>query len=331
VIATTNSDKVDTHDKSKVLILQRIDGKWVADPEYHDADDDYGQVLACVGGDDAEEEGDPVIIINDDGNAEEWFFVPETPTRDSGFLHRHDGLYSHVHTYNTDTYMRRQEYGGYSGVFQSDNYNGAGYRAIDNGSGANATMIDTVNLRLWLNGLYTRMFHYGAAVHVELPRYAINTAASRAWPSTELSHSHWSSRLTSSMPYGYHTASMRTDRVPAIYIDIHFYARVSDYSVLEFKSLQDKIIMSPGETASVFFRLYNPLMQDVTGMSLYYIYPTEPAIYVQKIQCFRFDMIRLKAGETIELPVSIHLDKTLMLYNNMLDNKIYIWYIFFQV
>ncbi len=74
--------------------------------------------------------------------------MPETPTRDSGFLHRHDGLYSHVHTYNTDTYMRRQEYGGYSGVFQSDNYNGAGYRAIDNGSGANATMIDTVNLRL---------------------------------------------------------------------------------------------------------------------------------------------------------------------------------------
>lgn len=114
-----------------------------------------------------------------------------------------------------------------------------------------------------------------------------------------------------------------------VYFDIRFYARVSDISAIEFTSLQDNLIISPGETGLVFFRLYNPTAHEITGISLYFIYPHDISIYIQKIQCFCFDMIRISTGETIELPVLFYLDNSLLLDNNMYDSVIYISYIFF--
>lgn len=113
------------------------------------------------------------------------------------------------------------------------------------------------------------------------------------------------------------------------YVEIKFFSKVSNFSLLEFKSLQESIIICPGETGLVFFRLFNPMNYELTGMSLYFIYPNNISIYIHKIQCFCFDLIKIKANESIELPILFYLDTLLSFDNNIFDRLIYISYIFF--
>lgn len=114
------------------------------------------------------------------------------------------------------------------------------------------------------------------------------------------------------------------------YYELHFISRVSNYSLLEFKSLQDRIIMCPGETGLIFFRIFNPTCYDISGISLYFVYPNNISIYIHKMQCFCFDYINIKSNETIELPILFFIDKLLLLDNNLFDRLIYISYIFFS-
>lgn len=113
------------------------------------------------------------------------------------------------------------------------------------------------------------------------------------------------------------------------YFEVKFFSRVSNFSLLEFISLQDSIIICPGETGLVFFRVFNPLTHDLTGLSLYFIFPSNISIYVHKIQCFRFDLIQIKANESIELPILFYLDTLLWYDSYIFDRLIYISYIFF--
>lgn len=111
--------------------------------------------------------------------------------------------------------------------------------------------------------------------------------------------------------------------------EVKFFSKVSNFSLLEFKSLQESIIICPGETGLVFFRLFNPMSYELTGMSLYFIYPSNISIYVHKIQCFCFDLIKIKSNESIELPILFYLDSLLWYDNSIFERLIYISYIFF--
>lgn len=111
--------------------------------------------------------------------------------------------------------------------------------------------------------------------------------------------------------------------------EVKFFSKVSNFSLLEFKSLQESIIICPGETGLVFFRLFNPMNYELTGMSLYFIYPSNISIYVHKIQCFCFDLIKIKSNESIELPILFYLDNLLLYDNSIFEKLIYISYIFF--
>lgn len=117
-----------------------------------------------------------------------------------------------------------------------------------------------------------------------------------------------------------------------IFYEIRFCLRVSNISPLEFQfqSLQDHIIMIPGETGLIFFRLHNPTQYDITGISLYSVYPTQFSIYLQKIQCFCFDELLIRSHETIELPVLFYLDKLLLLDNKISEKIIYLSYTLFR-
>ena len=113
------------------------------------------------------------------------------------------------------------------------------------------------------------------------------------------------------------------------FFEIKFFSRVSNFSFLEFISLQESVIVFPGETGLVFFRLFNPTMYNLTGISLYFISPSNVSVYLNKIQCFCFDLINIRQNETIELPILFFLDKLLLFDNNIFDRLIYISYIFF--
>ena len=87
-------------------------------------------------------------------------------------------------------------------------------------------------------------------------------------------------------------------------------SRVSNYSPLEFITLQDNIYVFPGEPNLIFFRLYNPTRLELTSISIYFVYPSNAAAYVNKVQCFCFDQITVKSFETMELPVLFQIESS---------------------
>lgn len=90
------------------------------------------------------------------------------------------------------------------------------------------------------------------------------------------------------------------------FVDMCICARVSNFAVLEFSSLQTHMFVTLGEPTLVFFRLYNPMSFDVLGLSLYYVYPQSAAAYLHKIQCFCFEIIHVQPLESVELPVLLY-------------------------
>lgn len=110
-------------------------------------------------------------------------------------------------------------------------------------------------------------------------------------------------------------------------VDIRFVSRVSDFSLLEFSSLQQLILVTPGESTLVFFRIYNPTAFDVTGLSLYYIFPIAAALYVNKVQCFCFDIVQVHSLESIELPVLFYLSS--IMSSTSAIYVLFISYVFF--
>ena len=94
-----------------------------------------------------------------------------------------------------------------------------------------------------------------------------------------------------------------SNNVATFYIDVRFVSRVSNLTLLEFISLQNCIVINPGESTLVFFRMFNPTSFDIFGVTMYYIFPAIASIYIKKIQCFCFDLLQIYSGESIELPV----------------------------
>lgn len=110
---------------------------------------------------------------------------------------------------------------------------------------------------------------------------------------------------------------------------VKFFSRVSNFTLLEFISLQDSILVSSGEPALVFFRIYNPTGVDLTGISMYFVYPSNMALYVSKVQCFCFDLLQIKKNESVELPVLFYIDSTIEIETVVFDSTIYLSYVFF--
>lgn len=113
------------------------------------------------------------------------------------------------------------------------------------------------------------------------------------------------------------------------YYNVTFFTRVSNFTLLEFVSLQDSILVTPGEPVLVFFRIYNPTGVALTGMSMYFVYPSSVAVFVSKVQCFCFDLLQVKQNESVELPVIFYVDETILLDKVCFDNTIYLSYVFF--
>lgn len=69
-----------------------------------------------------------------------------------------------------------------------------------------------------------------------------------------------------------------------------------------------KISIYPGDTALIFFVVQNVANDARSGVFTYHINPQKVGVYFNKIQCFCFEEQRLKAGETIEMPILFFID-----------------------
>lgn len=109
---------------------------------------------------------------------------------------------------------------------------------------------------------------------------------------------------------------------------LNFFIRASNLNWINSISLQKTIILNLNESGLFFFRIYNPSHIHVKLVTLYMIYPNTITLYVNKIQCFCFNIIFLYPLELIDLPVLIYINPFFFSSNNYINNII-IYYVIF--
>jgi len=91
-------------------------------------------------------------------------------------------------------------------------------------------------------------------------------------------------------------------------IRITFNGSVSDVLPWKFTPQQREVRVLPGETALAFYTATNKSADDIIGIATYSVTPAQLAPYFSKIQCFCFEEQRLRAGESVDMPVFFYLD-----------------------
>jgi len=113
------------------------------------------------------------------------------------------------------------------------------------------------------------------------------------------------------------------------YIEILFQTSTSNYNFVEFCTLQRYIYIMPNETHLIFFRMYNTVSYEITGISIYLLYPTDFLVYFNKIQCFCFEELLIYPYESIDLPVIFFVSSEILNYVDFFySNKLYLSYLF---
>jgi cytochrome c oxidase assembly protein subunit 11 len=77
----------------------------------------------------------------------------------------------------------------------------------------------------------------------------------------------------------------------------------------EFEPTKRRLEVTPGEVASVAYRVTNLANEEVTGQAIPSVIPWFGAEYLKKMACFCFDNQTLKAGETKEMPLRFYVSK----------------------
>ena len=94
-------------------------------------------------------------------------------------------------------------------------------------------------------------------------------------------------------------------------VTIEFLAKVARGMPWEFRPVDSKLIVTPGEMNSTMFLVRNLTQKTVTGQAVPSISPGLAALYVKKIECFCFEQQELAAGSEMEMGVSFYIDKDL--------------------
>ncbi len=91
-------------------------------------------------------------------------------------------------------------------------------------------------------------------------------------------------------------------------IRIRFDGNVASGLPWTFKPEQQTIDVKIGETALAFFKAVNTANTAVAGNATFNVSPERAAAYFAKIECFCFSEQTLKAGETVDMPVTFFVD-----------------------
>jgi cytochrome c oxidase assembly protein subunit 11 len=90
-------------------------------------------------------------------------------------------------------------------------------------------------------------------------------------------------------------------------IEVRFDANVNGLP-WRFEAETTSVMVTPGEVATVYYRITNTSSRDSTGIASYGVLPEITGGFFSKIQCFCFTDQTLKAGETREEAVVFFVD-----------------------
>lgn len=99
-----------------------------------------------------------------------------------------------------------------------------------------------------------------------------------------------------------------SDRV----VTIRFDANIANGLAWRFEPEKTSIDVKLGENMLAFFRATNTSSAPLSGVATFNVTPEIAGGYFNKVQCFCFDQQTLKAGETVEMPVSFFVDPALL-------------------
>ena len=95
------------------------------------------------------------------------------------------------------------------------------------------------------------------------------------------------------------------------WVTIEFTGQVMGNLPWEFRPLQKKIRLHPGDTAVVKYYARNLANNTIVGRAVPSVAPNKAAPHFKKIECFCFNQQELKAGESEEMPVRFLLERDL--------------------
>ncbi|PIR34742.1 MAG: cytochrome c oxidase assembly protein [Alphaproteobacteria bacterium CG11_big_fil_rev_8_21_14_0_20_44_7] len=91
-------------------------------------------------------------------------------------------------------------------------------------------------------------------------------------------------------------------------ITVRFNADIDSSLNWEFHADQIKSTVKIGENGLAYFTVKNLSDKDEIGMATYNVTPTKAGRYFFKVYCFCFDEQVIKAGETVQYPVSYYIE-----------------------
>lgn len=103
-------------------------------------------------------------------------------------------------------------------------------------------------------------------------------------------------------------ASAGSDVVLDRKVTIRLDSNVSNGLNWKFKPEVPTVSVRIGETATVFFHVENQGTTDSAGVATYNVQPDLAGSYFDKLQCFCFSDLKLKAGESLDVPVVFYVD-----------------------
>ena len=91
-------------------------------------------------------------------------------------------------------------------------------------------------------------------------------------------------------------------------ISVRFDANVAPGLPWTFKAETPVTTLKIGETATIFYKITNNAAEPVTAQATYNVQPDLAGAYFNKLQCFCFEDLTLKAGESLDVPVVFFVD-----------------------
>lgn len=94
-------------------------------------------------------------------------------------------------------------------------------------------------------------------------------------------------------------------------VTVQFVATNNEQMPWEFRPVQDKVVVHPGERMEVKFFARNTTAQDMVAQAIPSLLPYNAASYFHKTECFCFNNQPLTAGAEAELPLTFIVDPDL--------------------
>lgn len=95
------------------------------------------------------------------------------------------------------------------------------------------------------------------------------------------------------------------------WITVEFIANKNDRLAWDFKALDKKVRVRPGDVGAADFLAVNTTQRDITGQATPSLAPGTAAKYFNKTECFCFTNQTLKAGEEQVMPMRFVIDPRL--------------------